>query len=182
MSFHAGSSPLPVLQLSLSFAILCPYCSLLPHSVNDGIAEGLKTELEPYQPAFCTLYWACTQVSSIMGAMCGVTVSMSGFESRLGLESLGCSMWHFLKLIARGFLWVLWFPPLLHWFNGSANKIKLNSVKLNSWAVPSYQVARNMTLACDKRSMCCTRLHPGHLSVRVGESSRCCEEIVKNRE
>ena len=66
----------------------------------------------------------------------GVTVSTSaflachqcylrGFESRLGLGSSDCSMWHFLKLVARGFLRVLRFPPLLHWFNGSANKIKL---------------------------------------------------------
>ena len=50
---------------------------------------------------------------------------LRGFESRLGLESSGCSMWHFLKLVARGFLRVLRFPPLLHQFNGSANKIKL---------------------------------------------------------
>ena len=47
------------------------------------------------------------------------------FESCWGLEPSGCSMWHFLKLIARVFLRVLWFPPLLHRFNGSANKIKL---------------------------------------------------------
>ena len=71
-------------------------------------------------------------------------------------------MWHFLKLVARGFLRVPRFPPLLHWFNDSANKISsnkcnFNSVKLNSWAVPSYQVACNMTLARDQRSMCCTR-------------------------
>ena len=50
---------------------------------------------------------------------------LHGFESRLGLESLGCSMWHFVTLIARGFLRVLRFPPLLHRLNGSANKIKL---------------------------------------------------------
>ena len=31
----------------------------------------------------------------------------------------------FLKLVARGFLRVLRFPPLLHRFNGSANKIKI---------------------------------------------------------
>ena len=72
----------------------------------------------------------------VVGARRGVTVSMSaflslppmllrGFESGLGLESSGCSMWHFLKLVARGFLRVLWFPPLLYGFNDSANKIKL---------------------------------------------------------
>ena len=37
----------------------------------------------------------------------------SGFESRLGLESSGVSMWHFLKLIVGCFLRVHWFPPLL---------------------------------------------------------------------
>ena len=31
----------------------------------------------------------------------------------------------FLKLVARGFLQILRFPPLLHRFNDSANKIKL---------------------------------------------------------
>ena len=37
-----------------------------------------------------------------------------------------------------------------------------------------------MTLARDKRSMCCTC--PGHLSVRVGDSLQRCEEIVENLE
>ena len=41
-----------------------------------------------------------------------------GLESRLGLESSNCTMWYFLKLVARGFLRVLRFPPLLHRFNG----------------------------------------------------------------
>ena len=68
--------------------------------------------------------------------MCGVTVSMSAFLAchqcycaglslAWGLGSLGCSMWHFVKLATRGFLRVHQFPPLLHWLNGSANKIKL---------------------------------------------------------
>ena len=38
---------------------------------------------------------------------------LCGFESRLGLESSDLSVWHFLKLVARGFLRVLQFPPLL---------------------------------------------------------------------
>ena len=46
---------------------------------------------------------------------------LCAFVSRLGLESLDCSMWHFLKVVDRGFLRVLRFPPLLHRFNGSAN-------------------------------------------------------------
>ena len=49
------------------------------------------------------------------GAMHGVTVSMSAYlachQCYLGFESSGCSMWHFLKLTAKGFLWVLRFPP-----------------------------------------------------------------------
>ena len=48
-----------------------------------------------------------------------------GAECRLDLESSGCSMWHFLKLVARGFLRVLRFPPLLRRFYGSDDKIKL---------------------------------------------------------
>ena len=46
----------------------------------------------------------------MLGAMCGVMVSMSvflAFESRLGLEFSGFSMWHFVKLVVRGFLRVL---------------------------------------------------------------------------
>ena len=39
------------------------------------------------------------------------------FKSRLGLEPSGFSMWHFLKLVTRGFLRALRFPPLLHRFN-----------------------------------------------------------------
>ena len=40
---------------------------------------------------------------------------LRGFQSRLGLESSGFSMWHFLKLVAMGFRRVLRFlPSLLH--------------------------------------------------------------------
>ena len=39
---------------------------------------------------------------------------LCGFGSRLRLESSGFSMWHFLKLAARGFLRVLRFPLLFH--------------------------------------------------------------------
>ena len=65
--------------------------------------------------------------SDVLSTMGGVTVSTSAFlachqcycvGSSLvsGLESLGFSMWHFLKLVTRGFLRVLQFPPLLHLF------------------------------------------------------------------
>ena len=46
-----------------------------------------------------------------------------GFKSRLGLE-FSC-VWHFLKLVVRGFLWVLQFPPLLYWLIVSAKRINL---------------------------------------------------------
>ena len=61
----------------------------------------------------------------MLGVTRGVMVSASAFLAcrqcycagsslTSGLESSALSMWHFLKLVARGFIWVLWFPPLLH--------------------------------------------------------------------
>ena len=44
---------------------------------------------------------------------------------RYALSIAKTTMWHFLKLVARGFLQVLLFPPLLKSVNGSANRIKL---------------------------------------------------------
>ena len=44
-------------------------------------------------------------------------------QPRLGLESSGFSMWHFLKLIAFSLGTPVSFPPSS--VNGSANKIKL---------------------------------------------------------
>ena len=63
---------------------------------------------------------------------------LHGFESRMGLESSGCSMWHFLKLVARGFLRLLRFPPLLHWFNDSTNK---NKAQINAISTLSNLIA-----------------------------------------
>ena len=48
-------------------------------------------------------------------------------ESCLGLDFWDFSMWHFLKLVVRGFLQVLQFPPLCHQLINSANKIKVKS-------------------------------------------------------
>ena len=67
----------------------------------------------------------------------GVMVSTSaflvchgGFESRLGLEFSDFSMWHFLKLVVRGSLQVLQFPPLHHRFVVSAyeKRAKTNAI------------------------------------------------------
>ena len=75
-------------------------------------------------------------IGGYLGATRGVTVSMSAFLAchqcccagsslvwGLNLRVVVCGI--FLKLVARDFLRVLRFPPLLHRFNGTANKIKL---------------------------------------------------------
>ena len=92
-------------------------------------------------------------------------------------------MWHFLKLVVRGFPWVLQFPPLLHQLMVSAYKIKLKwmqfqlcqTSKLSSPFVPSD----TWHVSCDVLHMICPRLRPGHLSVHVGDSSWHSEEIAK---
>ena len=109
------------------------------------------------------------------GAMRCVTVGTSaflachqcycaGFQSRLGIESSGCSMWNFLKLVARGFLRVLRFPPLLRRLmvqqkTKKRNKAQLNEISTLSdiFAELSLRTTWHAThVARDKRSMCCT--------------------------
>ena len=51
-------------------------------------------------------------------------------------------MWHFLKLIARGFLRILRFPPLLHQFNGSANKAQINAISTLSNLIAELSICR----------------------------------------
>ena len=97
------------------------------------------------------------------------------FDSRLGLESSGCGTWHFLKLVARGFLRLLRFPPLLHWCNGVNAISTLSNIIAELSFRTTWHVARHAARVC-------SRLRPGHLSVRVGDSSRRSEEIVKNPE
>ena len=74
---------------------------------------------------WCVLYGSS-------GATRGVTVSMSAFlachQCYCAGSSLawGLNLWVVVcELVTRGFLRVLRFPPLLDWFNGSVNKIKL---------------------------------------------------------
>ena len=131
-------------------------------------------------------------------ATCGVTVCMSAFLPCHQCYCAGSSLaWGLnLRAVVCGIFWSS-SPGVFSGYSGflpsysclmvqpvkeSSNKCDLNSVKLNSWAVPSYQVARNMTLARDKRSMWCMWFAHCHLSVHVGDSSRRCEEIVKNLE
>ena len=49
-----------------------------------------------------------------VGILCLGEMLLCGLESRFELESSDFSMWHFLKLAARGFLRVLRSPLLLH--------------------------------------------------------------------
>ena len=101
---------------------------------------------------------------------------LCGFESHLKLASSDFSMWHFLKLVARGFLRVLRFPPLLNRLmvqppppllskqNKQTNKqtktpqiiaiLTLSSIIAElSLRIP-WHVTRYVER--DKRSMCCT--------------------------
>ena len=112
------------------------------------------------------------------GSTHGVTVSMSAFLACHQCYCAGSSLaWGLnLRALVCGFFWSS-SPGVFSRYSGflpsfiglmvqpikkkkkkkkSSNKCNFNSVKLNSWAVPSYQVARNMTLARDKRSMCYT--------------------------
>ena len=74
-----------------------------------------------------------------------------GFESWLGLECSGFSMWHFLKLV-RGFLQVFQFPRLLHWLMVSANRIEL---KINAiHTLPTF--IAELSLRTKWLTMCCT--------------------------
>ena len=70
--------------------------------------------------------------------------------------------------------------------NGSVNKIKaqINAISTLSYLIPelSFRTTWHVTrhVARDKRAMLhviCTRLHSGHLSVRVGDGSRRSEVI-----
>ena len=90
----------------------------------------------------------------------------------------------FLKLVARGFLRERRFPSLLH---RPVNKAKINAISTMSnfieelslhttWFV-SQHAAHDKAL--NVLHVIWTRLHPGHLSVRVGECSLRSEEIVK---
>ena len=111
------------------------------HFRSTAAAMGKKTKQKQQQQnnnnkSYFTAWFPTTDV--VAGATRGVTVSMSAFLTchqcycagsslawGLNLRAWFPTMWHFLKLVARGFLRVLRFPPLLHRFNDSANKIKL---------------------------------------------------------
>ena len=72
------------------------------------------------------------------------------FESRLGLEFSGFSMWHFLKLVVRDFLRVLQFPPFLHRLMVSANKDKaqINVISTLSNLIAELSLRTTWHTAC----------------------------------
>ena len=99
-----------------------------------------------------------------LGATRGVTVSMSTFLACHQCYCAGSSLsWGLnLRAVVCGIFWSS-SPGVFSWYSGflpsfiglviqptklSSNKCDFSSVKLNSWAVPSYKVARNTT--------CCT--------------------------
>ena len=109
---------------------------------------------------------------TMFGMFCGVTVSMSAFLACHQCYCTGSSLaWGLnLRAVVCGIFWSS-SPGVFSGYSGflpsfvglmiqptkqSSNKCDFNSVKLNSWVVPSYQVARSITLARDKRSMRCT--------------------------
>ena len=133
----------------------------------------------------------------IFGVTCGVIMNTSAFLACYqcwsacsslgwGFNFKGVSMWHFLKLVIRGVLRVLWIPPLLHWLMVSANTINLNICD----SALSDLIAE-LSLRTMWRTTCCrwwtlsalqvisARLGPGHWSVPVADSLQRSEEIGK---
>ena len=81
-----------------------------------------------------------------------------GFESHLGLEFSGFSMWHFLKLVVSGFLCILLFPPLLHQLMVSAVKLLRNN---------GYDPQKDQINTLDRRTQTTIfRLRTGHCGLR----------------
>ena len=133
------------LAVCLLLHCLCP--RMLP-SVFQCEVSHYKTStgwqsvcfLTVYVPGCCQVYFSVNSLCDISHyrtctdwVMRGAMVSfpslppmlVCGFKSWLGLEFSGVSMWHFLKLVIRGFLRVLRFPPFLRRLMVSANNIKL---------------------------------------------------------
>ena len=105
-----------------------------------------------------------------------------GLMSRLWLEFSGFSMWHFLMLVVRGFLRVLWFPPLSSVIVSAKAKINAISALSNLIAELSLRTAWHTTYCtwwAPLLYVIFARLHSGHLGVPVGDSSLRSKEIVK---
>ena len=79
---------------------------LLAHFCFLQLIDACILHICAERDAWCNGYYVCSPSLPPM--------LLGGFESGLGLESSSFSMWHFLKLSARGFLRVHRFPPLLH--------------------------------------------------------------------
>ena len=123
-------------------------CAALCQCGPDGLLLQNSLRLHGFLADWMWRHTGARRGKHFFGVMCGVTVSTSAFcflnlppmllcefEPRLGLESSDFSMWHFLKLVARRFLQVLRFPPLLRRLmiqpvKLSSNKCDSNSVKL----------------------------------------------------
>ena len=113
------------LPVSVSYPIV-NQCGL-PVSVSYPIVNQCGLPVSVSYPVYTNDYRVPPFGIGLKGATRGVTVSMSAFlachqrycagsslASRFGLETSGFSMWYFLKIVVRGFLRVLRFPPLIH--------------------------------------------------------------------
>ena len=94
-------------------------------------------------------------------------------QDLVGIWVLVCVI--FLKLVVWVFQRAFRFPPLLHRFLVSANKMKLKTNTISTpskiFAELSIRTRGTRHVARDNRPMLlviCTRLRHGHLSVRVG--------------
>ena len=81
------------------------YAAILNRATH-GVMTGMSSS-----SAFDMMVVLTTGMSDFLESTCHqcylqVPVSVGAWIS-------GFSMWHFLKLVVRGFLWMLWFPPLL---------------------------------------------------------------------
>ena len=90
------------------------------HAVGCKVLPGICVDVKCFHVSFADILVA--QLWAAFGSLSRCQLSI---ESRSGLEFSGFSMWHFLKLVVRGFLRVLRFPPLLHRLMVSANKERL---------------------------------------------------------
>ena len=128
------------------------------NSQKCGMLNEATVSMSTFQVAL-NCYFANSQKCGMLN---GATVSMSTFqvlppilmcrfESQLGSKFSGFSMWHFLRLIVRGFVWVLQLPvlPLVNSFS-PRNKAKINMILTLSNFLGELSL-------CTKWHTCCMR-------------------------
>ena len=126
---------------------LCPSC-LSPELSTYPSSSGFQH----YAVVYTLHNWGDAWCSSKLVCFPSLPPMLLGwFESCLGFEFSGFSMYHFLKLVTRGFLWVLQFPSFLHRLIDSAN----NEAQINAISDMSDLVAE-LSLGTTWHTTCCT--------------------------